>query len=556
MCQAKEVLAYEMDPELLLLYLREHGVFNSRTELQLRRCRSKHTMATLLMDIVCSKGQRELDIFCQAVRTVGRLPYIADFLEVLNMLLEAITADHSQLQNGNTEGAEGAATHLRHNCPCVNNNNNPGDILESAEGDHSSFEVEIYYCDSETGQVKPVQDVVPLKITGMRRTSGTEESILLRSQAERCQPVLSLDLFNKCLCHGKLEVVVDVVQRYPFINKLSLGKNSVNVEDMCRIGHALQSSRHLAGLDVRLNHVGDRGITYLAEALKRNSSLRVLNVASTGLTSPGCRLLMASLARNHSLTDLDIGFNDLQDSGCEAIANLLACNGSLRKLRMRDNYVTPHGAKCIFKSLKKNSKLFFLDMSSNKVGDESLAALSDVLLINRTLRDINLEKCHLTGAGCEALSRALKTNTVLRSLDLSLNILNDRGVAALAEGMKYNQVLETLCLNMCGIGNLGCFRLLDSLNYNATLTALKLCYNNIGHPVTPLSPTSNSTCDTGYGGHSTSGSFFDSGSLNGDGGIIPSIDELYEKLCQVLQQNKDLKVLLWGNCLDGADTSF
>ena len=38
------------------------------------------------------------------------------------------------------------------------------------------------------------------------------------------------------------------------------------------------------------------------------------------------------------------------------------------------------------------------------------------------------------------------------------------------------------------------------------------------------------------------------------GNTTPTVEELYDELCEVLQVNKNLKVLLWGNKLDEPGT--
>ena len=266
------------------------------------------------------------------------------------------------------------------------------------------------------------------------------------------------------------------------------------------------------------------------------------------------------------------------------MAQALTSNCPLRKLRVRDNCVRADGAYRLFKALKKNSRLQLLDVSSNQLGSgssySSLTALSEMLRYNRTLRQLNVENCAISRDGCQALARALKSNAVLRSLDLSMNPLRDAGVEALAEGLKYNQTLDVLCLNMCDIANHGFAKLLEALKYNMTLKTLKMCYNKIGRYGNnngSASPASNSStvdlnltsssisdatlndshvllADVSMSSVASGGAPLNSSSLSCDGGVTSaSIEDVYDKLCRVLQQNKDLKVLLWGNKLEDDD---
>ena len=153
-----------------------------------------------------------------------------------------------------------------------------------------------------------------------------------------------------------------------------------------------------------------------------------------------------------------------------------------------------------------------------------------MLLYNRGLKEMNMENCGITSMGCTALARAFKANTTLKFLDISMNDIGDNGSAIMADGLKYNKSIETLCLNMCGIGNNGFLVMLDALQFNFTVQVLKLCYNAIG-------PVRGSLPNLGMpsGGKAE--------------GTIP-MSIIYDKLCYVLGNNANLKVLLWGNNLD------
>ena len=117
--------------------------------------------------------------------------------------------------------------------------------------------------------------------------------------------------------------------------------------------------------------------------------------------------------------------------------------------------------------------------------------------------------------------------------------MNPVGICGLLDGIKYNHVLDILCLNMCKVDNKGFLDVLEALRYNTTMTTLKLCYNDIGRNV-PSSPTPRRP------NGATAGPSEDD---------TPPIDMVYEHLCQILQFNKNLKVLLWGNRLDGPGDS-
>ena len=100
-------------------------------------------------------------------------------------------------------------------------------------------------------------------------------------------------------------------------------------------------------------------------------------------------------------------------------------------------------------------------------------------------------------------------------------------------------------------------KVLASLRYNTAMCTLKLCYNDIGD-VTP-------TADGHITNRSLDASFFSSTHTSPNTSLdtisfynqtdptamqdIPDVEEVYERLAQTLQYNKNLKVLLWGNKL-------
>jgi hypothetical protein len=433
---------------------------------------------------------------------------------------------------------------------CTGNNNNGA---EDATNDNASFDIEISYYDTDTGHMKTTKDVATIKRKKKKRLSETDDSFSSYNSldnTDRYVPVISVSLFNQCLFCDGMDMLCGILEKYACVRELSIAKNHIGLPDICRLGKALEKNRGLVKLDIRLNSIGDEGAKHLADGLRLNSSMRVVNVTSTGLSGKGCNLLVQGLSRNVSLTELDVGFNDLHDIGCEAISDMLAKNATnLRKLRMRDNNITSRGARLVFKALKRNSRLAILDMSSNKICD-SVSVLGDILLWNRALREINLENCKITKDGCVALARALKTNTNLKQLDLSMNPLKDEGIQALSEGLKYNQVLDVLSLNMCSIGNRGFLDLLDALRFNGSMGTVKLCYNEIGQI------SANRSAGSGPASLNSSRDQDDTEDSDITPLVVPPIDELYDKLCQTLQLNKNLKVLLWGNKLDEPEEPF
>ena len=143
-------------------------------------------------------------------------------------------------------------------------------------------------------------------------------------------------------------------------------------------------------------------------------------------------------------------------------------------------------------------------------------------------------------------------------VDLSMNRIGDLGADALSDGLKYNQVLDTLCLNMCRISNLGFMKVLQSMRYNTAMCTLKVCYNDIGRVPQSHVNVANQSLDASFfsSNQTSPNTSLDTISLHNQTqpesavqDAIPDVEEVYEKLAQILQYNKNLRVLLWGNKL-------
>jgi hypothetical protein len=190
-------------------------------------------------------------------------------------------------------------------------------------------------------------------------------------------------------------------------------------------------------------------------------------------------------------------------------------------------------------------------------------------------------------------------------------------MALIADGLKYNRTLTSLGANQCQVGNAGLSSLLSALGHNTTVNNVKLCYNGIGLSPSSSScpqqrrklqrhqlPSSLSSFDSAVsagslhpkptGSSSLSSDAFEvtmptsgegepddedntftaavrSPSMNAvvavnvaedvgvecddDDEAEASLSELYSRLRQVLHSNAKLKILLWGNRMDGWSTT-
>jgi len=271
--------------------------------------------------------------------------------------------------------------------------------------------------------------------------------------------VSDLSLVKSDVASGFLNespVLAEALRSNSSLLRLNFRLSSLGMgEAAALLGDSLSRHRRLRSLNVAGTGLDDRTVVDLLRGLARNRNLIDLDVGFNDFsTGTGCTALADSLSR---------------------------AMPPLRRLRMRDDGLSPDsGVDAFFRSVSRNARLRFLDISGNQLGDCGARYLADALIVNRTLREVCIENCRIGFEGCAAIARALRANCSLRSLQLSRNAIGDRGFESIADGLRYNRCVTSVGANQCLVGNAGLQRLLEALEHNVTVTTVKLCYNHIG----------------------------------------------------------------------------
>ena len=299
MMQTKDFLLLEVNPAVLLEYIRDKGVITENSFRELKK-ESKETMCDRLLDLIMSKGRAEFIVFCESLRAVNQTR-IADLLSVLDTLIETLTiGDRYSLDDAPEMTDNGMGTTTNPSCELCSssdNNNKDEDMYDS-----SYFDINISFYDVESRNAKTIHDVLVLK--RQRKESLCDLVKGTKPKSERFVPMVSLSLYNQCLCGRGIDKLADILQNHSCVQELSIAKNHLGVDGMAQLGRALQQNRSLVKLDIRLNVIGDQGASHLSGGIRENTSLRSLNITSTGLSGQGCnnlvqvRLLHGLLAVN------------------------------------------------------------------------------------------------------------------------------------------------------------------------------------------------------------------------------------------------------------------
>uniref|UniRef100_A0A6Q2YXB0 NACHT domain-containing protein n=1 Tax=Esox lucius TaxID=8010 RepID=A0A6Q2YXB0_ESOLU len=272
------------------------------------------------------------------------------------------------------------------------------------------------------------------------------------------------------------------------------------------LASALQTTNcPLRELDLRKNHLGDRGLKQLCSGpVIPLRNIQTLVLAGCNLTYKSCKTLASALQTpNSAQRKLILGDNDLGDRGvkllcpgltspfcnlqtldlnycgltedcCSALAFVLRSPKSqLKHLELRENNLQDSGVRLLSAGLEDpNCKLQTLGTS----------LVSRLFISNRLCILYRLDYCNLTYKSCETLASALgNQNCPLRELVLSYNHLGDRGVKLLCAGLTSPLCnIQTLDLDYCGLTEDCCSDLVSVLHApNSQLKQLELRDNDL-----------------------------------------------------------------------------
>ena len=97
-----------------------------------------------------------------------------------------------------------------------------------------------------------------------------------------------------------------VYHRFPL---LQVAENGITSEGARFVSSLCQANRHVVGVNLSLNKIGQRGAFYLAEMLSATTAVRDLDVEGNDITNHGIRALFNALQHNRVLQTLSCGAN-------------------------------------------------------------------------------------------------------------------------------------------------------------------------------------------------------------------------------------------------------
>ena len=220
----------------------------------------------------------------------------------------------------------------------------------------------------------------------------------------------SLNLSNNNLGELALLYIAKGLQHNTSLVQLNLSSCALTVTDRSEqaLGEMLKTNTTLKGLNMSGNtSLGDTGVKCISEGTFVSTTLILLNLRNCGITASGAKYLSQMLSQNRSLQSLDIGANHIGDEGISNIAEALKSNKTLRELLMPYCGITDESKVCtLSEALKTNRTLVKLDLSANLcITDTALISLGEGLRHNCGLEILKLWGNHPPQVTNDSLKR-------------------------------------------------------------------------------------------------------------------------------------------------------
>lgn len=179
-----------------------------------------------------------------------------------------------------------------------------------------------------------------------------------------------------------------------------------------------------------------------------NKSLTELDLSNCSLqvTSENGPVLVKMLKSNKSLKCLLFRNTHIGDVGMTFIAEGMQHNKTVTALRMYNCGISASGARCIGNALKANHSLQLLNLSHNQIGGDGVKHVAEGLKLNDSLTTCVLDSCEINDEGFLSLVSAIIENTSIKSLWLEDNPAISNKKHVLKDALSKNKCMQKVVL--------------------------------------------------------------------------------------------------------------
>jgi len=205
---------------------------------------------------------------------------------------------------------------------------------------------------------------------------------------------------------------------------VKLVSDHVSFSELKGICQAVRANESIVSVEFGCNHLGDYGVTVVAECLYGLDRLEHFGFWGNSVTDEGAVAVGNLIKSLISLKSLNLSNNEITDDGLSSLSIPLSLCPSLRILDLSSNSISDHGAIEMVKTFRKQSKnkLETLILNNGTISNDGVASLSG----------------WLTDPGC-----------YLKCLDLSYNMIEDAGAEYLLEALPKSYSNSKGCRSRC-----------------------------------------------------------------------------------------------------------
>ncbi|KAF2075913.1 hypothetical protein CYY_002761 [Polysphondylium violaceum] len=326
-----------------------------------------------------------------------------------------------------------------------------------------------------------------------------------------CNTIQHLNLKNIGLSNKGVMPLITILEKYPLIQSLQVGKNRLNESGIRLILRAIKNyNTCIDTLGFDETNLTDIGCGTIEKLLSKNKTLTSLNIAKNKITENGFKLIFEGIKQNTNLSELNLSNNQIQtkqinkfikwlstnntniiklniastglssSSGSE-MQKLLVSNGChVRNLDISYNNLGTSGTKNVIKGIVHNHTVQELTLSANKINFSGVNDLCQVLELSASCIKLYLRYCELGSKSLIRIAKMLEENNTLTTLDLSMNELSKSAAIILASALTKNTNLEDLHLTQCRLGHKELEMIAKGIAKNQSLKRLYLDVNPIG----------------------------------------------------------------------------
>eukprot|EP01094_Clydonella_sp_ATCC50884_P019056 TRINITY_DN3643_c0_g1_i3.p1 TRINITY_DN3643_c0_g1~~TRINITY_DN3643_c0_g1_i3.p1 ORF type:complete len:525 (-),score=166.55 TRINITY_DN3643_c0_g1_i3:1269-2738(-) len=197
---------------------------------------------------------------------------------------------------------------------------------------------------------------------------------------------------------------------------------------------------------LRYSSVDDLSCCQLAAGLRQHYGVKTLDLRGNDISPVGAQALGEMIRKNRVLRHLDVSVNHIGDEGVTYIANAMP-GSMLTELVIDCNNVSPVGASAVLLAMQQNRNISAVYIGDNDIGDAGFTRVLQLCSLTRQISSIRAPRCGISKDGVMKLANIVNTLN-LRYLYLSGNrgLKNSDAMATLLRALSKNSSLELVDL--------------------------------------------------------------------------------------------------------------